>query len=115
MRGTGGIKIADPEKFMALWQEYWDHYTKGDGKLSWKLLNKEGVAVHYDMYQETDIMCWGNFDSWVVPPAKKKDRMANFMNKYMVGRIGCSFCPCQCHDNFEMDGIGYGSTCMNYP
>jgi aldehyde:ferredoxin oxidoreductase len=114
VRGTKGLKIADPEAFMALWKEYWEYYTTGRGRSTLKVLNKEGVSVHYDLYLNKDMHAWGNFDSFVVPPRKKEENITDFLNKYLVGRIGCAFCPAQCHDNYEVDGMGGGGTCMFY-
>jgi len=114
VRGTKGLKIADPEAFMALWQQFYEYYTAGPGRHTFKVLNREGVTVHYDLYMEQDMMCWGNFDSFVVPPRKKEEHITDFVDKYMVGRIGCAFCPAQCHDNYDVDGMGGGGTCMWY-
>jgi aldehyde:ferredoxin oxidoreductase len=114
VRGTKGLEIADPKAFMALWKQYWDYYTAGTGSHTVKILSREGVSVHYDLYVPQDMMAWGNFDSFVVPPRKKEEHISDFVDKYLVGRIGCSFCPVQCHDNYDCDGIGGGGTCMWY-
>ncbi|MDD5169087.1 MAG: aldehyde ferredoxin oxidoreductase C-terminal domain-containing protein [Syntrophales bacterium] len=37
------------------------------------------------------------------------------LKKYMVGSLGCSFCPLQCHINYSMPGIGSGgAVCSNH-
>jgi len=115
VRGTKGLKVADPEAFMALWKQCYEYYTTGKGRIISKLLNREGVAVHYDHYMDKDMAVWGNFDSFVVPPRKKEEQISDFLNKYLVGHIGCAFCPVQCHQVFDVDGIGGGgATCMLY-
>ena len=114
VRGTKGLKVADPEAFMALWQKYWEYYTKGRGKTFAKLLHEAGLAIHAEHYLDKDMAAWGNFDSFVVPPRKKEEQMSDFLNKYLVGRIGCSFCPVQCHQIFDVEGIGGGATCWLY-
>ncbi|MFC2027236.1 aldehyde ferredoxin oxidoreductase N-terminal domain-containing protein [Chloroflexota bacterium] len=115
VRGTKGLKIADPEAFMALWKQFYEYYTTGRGRYVLKTMNREGVAIHYDHYLDKDTMVWGNFDSFVVPPRKKEEEISDFMNEYLVGRIGCAFCPAQCHENYYVDGIGGGgATCMFY-
>jgi len=115
VRGTKGLKIAEPETFMALWQQYWEYYTAGKGRHTMKILNREGVSVHYDLYLDHDMHAWGNFDSFVVPARKKEEEISDFLNKYLAGRIGCSFCPAQCHDNYKVDNLGGGgATCMFY-
>lgn len=114
VRGTKGLKVADPAKFMALWKQFYEHYTVGRGRYIFKTLNREGVAIHYDRYLDKDTMAWGNFDSFVVPPRRKAEEISDFMSKYMVGRIGCAFCPVQCHENYCVDGTGGGGNCMFY-
>jgi aldehyde:ferredoxin oxidoreductase len=114
VRGTKGLKVADPEAFMALWKQYYEYYTAGRGRYIFKALNREGVAIHYDHYVDKDTAVWGNFDSFVVPNRKKEEEISDFMNKYLAGRIGCAFCPAQCHENYNVDGVGGGATCMFY-
>lgn len=114
VRGTKGLKIADPGAFMELWKQFYEYCTEGTGRHLFKVISREGVTKHYDVYIEQDMMCWGNFDSFVVPPRKKEEQISDFIDKYMVGRIGCAFCPAQCHDNYEVDGVGGGGTCMWY-
>jgi aldehyde:ferredoxin oxidoreductase len=114
VRGTKGLKVADPAKFMALWKQFYEHYATGKGRYIFKTLNREGVAIHYDHYLDKDTMAWGNFDSFVVPPRRKEEEISDFMNKHLVGRIGCAFCPVQCHENYCLDGIGGGANCMFY-
>lgn len=114
VRGTRGVRIARPDSFMEMWKEYWEYYTAGTGQYSSRILNREGVSVHYDLYVPQDMMVWGNFDSFVVPPRRKEEYITDFIEKYAVGRIGCAFCPVQCHDNYDCDGIGGGATCMYY-
>jgi len=114
VRGTKGLRIADPQAFLALWEQYWKYYTEGRGQFTSRILNREGVSVHYDLYVPQDMMVWGNFDSFVVPPRRKEEHITDFIEKYAVGRIGCAFCPVQCHDNYDCDGIGAGGTCMWY-
>jgi len=114
VRGTKGLKVADPEAFMALWKQYWEYYTAGRGRYIFRTLNREGVAIHYDHYMDKDTAVWGNFDSFVVPNRKKEEEIGDFMNKYLAGRIGCAFCPAQCHESYNVDGVGGGATCMFY-
>jgi aldehyde:ferredoxin oxidoreductase len=41
--------------------------------------------------------------------------MKEVLKKYLVGTIGCAFCPVQCHENYSVPGVGNGGTnCVNY-
>lgn len=116
VRGTKSLKIADPEAFMGYWREYWDYYTKGRGRLFASLNFREGLSVHIqDHGKYKDVYPYGYYDTYVSPPMKKEDTAADFVKKYMVGHIGCAFCPVQCQQNFSVPGIANGgSACMNY-
>jgi aldehyde:ferredoxin oxidoreductase len=114
VRGTKGLKVADPATFMSLWKQYYEYYATGKGRYTFKTLNREGVAIHYDHYLDKDTMVWGNFDSFVAPPRRKEEEISDFMNKHLVGRIGCAFCPVQCHENYCVDSTGGGGNCMFY-
>jgi aldehyde:ferredoxin oxidoreductase len=114
VRGTKGLKIADPEKFMKIWNKYFDYYTKGRGSTFTKVLNREGISQQCEDYIDEGIYGWGYFDSWVNPKRGKEERMGDFFKKYHKGALGCTACFIQCHDNFECEGIGGGCTCFFY-
>jgi aldehyde:ferredoxin oxidoreductase len=114
VRGTKGLRIADPKTFMALWRRYWEYYTEGRGRYGLRLIHDRGIAGQGDACVKQDVAAWGYFDSYVVPPPKKEEQLANFLDKHMVGSIGCAFCPAQCHQNCDAAGIGGAVVCWAY-
>lgn len=114
VRGTKGLKIADPEAFMSLWRQFYEYHTTGRGRYAFKTIHEQGVGGQADALVKKDVIAWGNFDSFVVPPPKKEERVTEFLDKYMVGHIGCSFCPAQCHQACDVAGMGGGVTCWAY-
>jgi len=114
VRGTKGLKVADPESFMALWKQFYEYYTTGKGRFILKSISDgTGVGSSVDHYLDRDLATWGNFDSFVVPPLKKEEQINTF-RKYLVGRTGCAFCPAQCHQMYDVDGVSGGITCDCY-
>ena len=106
VRGTKGLKVADPKAVLDLWQQYFDYYTKGKGQLYYKTWQRGGLARHVvDGYRYRRRKESGVYT----------DEIKEMLNKYMVGSLGCSFCPLQCHVNYNMPGIGSGgATCSNH-
>jgi len=106
VRGTKGLKVADPKAVRDLWQQYFDYYTKGRGQLYYKTWQRGGLARHVvDGYRYRRRKESGVYTN----------EIKEMLNKYMVGSLGCSFCPLQCHVNYNMPGIGSGgATCSNH-
>jgi aldehyde:ferredoxin oxidoreductase len=114
VRGTKGLRIADRDAFMALWQQYWEYYTKGEGRYILRAISEGmGVGLSIDNYRKRDLAVWGNFDSFVIPPLNKQECIESF-EKYLVGGMGCAFCPAQCHQMCDVDGVRGGITCDGY-
>jgi len=115
VRGTKGIKIADPEAFMALFEQYFNHYKTGRGAYMGRILSQEGLSRHgFEGYRYKDTLSWG-YESYVVPPVKREDSIAEFNRQYRVGGIGCAFCPIQCKQNYSVPGIDNGgATCTAF-
>lgn len=108
VRGTKGVKVANPKEFLALYDEFYDDITKGQAKAFATMLHKEGISRQI---AEGYIYAYGAPVPEEVPPSP----MIEFVKKCMVGPIGCAFCPIQCHQNFSVPGIGNGGTnCVNY-
>lgn len=108
VRGTKGLKIADPKAFMALYDEFYDDITTGQGSTFARVQFQEGIsrqiAEGYQFAYGTDI-------PEHIPPSP----MIDFLKKYMVRPSGCAFCSFQCHQMFSVPGIGNGATtCVNY-
>lgn len=108
VRGTKGLKVADPKAFLALYDEFFNDITKGQAAPFATTLHKEGISRQI---AEGYIYAYGAPIPEEVPPSP----MIEFLKKHMVGPIGCAFCPIQCHQNFSVPGIGNaGANCVNY-
>ncbi len=125
IRGTKGLKVANPEAFMAIWKEVWENYTKGKAAWVVKELNEVGLSWHYDLWEERNLLQWGygpdalsTYPPHPVERDSKEDTLIGFTKKYSVGSIGCAFCPIQCQQNYDVPGIGSGGaacwTWINY-
>ncbi|MEJ2738556.1 MAG: aldehyde ferredoxin oxidoreductase N-terminal domain-containing protein [Dehalococcoidia bacterium] len=108
VRGTKGLKPPDAQKFLAVYDKYFEELTGGNGAACTSMLHAEGLARQIP---EGYIYAYGAPVTDKVPPSKMKDAL----KKYLVGTIGCAFCPVQCHENYSVPGIGNGGTnCVNY-
>ncbi|MEW6440329.1 MAG: aldehyde ferredoxin oxidoreductase N-terminal domain-containing protein [bacterium] len=116
VRGSKGVRVADPEEFLSLWKDNWEYYTKGDGALWAKLFHREGWARQIaDFGKHLDVYPWGYYDTYVSPPLSRETEMGEFLKRYKVRSIGCAFCPVQCQQNYSVPGVGDGgATCIMY-
>jgi aldehyde:ferredoxin oxidoreductase len=117
IRGTQGLKIANPEAFMDVWNKVWQDINPG-GKAHPYLhaLHEEGIGRHVDYYSERNMgqHAYGTGEdlTFVGPPIKKEELLDTFDRKYCVGKLGCAFCPIQCQRNYHVPGVGSGGmTC----
>ncbi|MDY0045664.1 MAG: aldehyde ferredoxin oxidoreductase N-terminal domain-containing protein [Syntrophales bacterium] len=106
VRGTKGVSVANPAAAMNLWEEYWNFYTKGRGRIYFETWKQGGFARHViDGYKYRRRRESGRYT----------DETKELLKNYMVGSLGCSFCPLQCHVNYSMPGIGGGgAVCSNH-
>lgn len=87
VRGTGAIKLANPEKVMEL----------------------TGIIL-----EEKNKMNWlrSMFRTPYTAPLETKD---SFSRKYFVKNYGCYGCPLQCHSIHDVPGVGLcGASCGNW-
>jgi aldehyde:ferredoxin oxidoreductase len=118
VRGTKGVKIADPDAFMKIWKDVWQDLTPGGMAHPYlKALHEEGIGSHVDYYADMNMGQYaygtgeGDF-TYVGPPLKKEELLKEFDSKYCVGNLGCAFCPIQCQRNYHVPGVGSGGmTC----
>ena len=110
VRGTKGLKVADSEAFMRLWQEQWDHIHNDDVRAYIQTFHHESLTSHGDLYAEKGVIQWGYGPdaTWCVPKMSNEERLFEFHKKYKVGNLGCSFCPVQCTMNYSVPGVGNG-------
>ncbi|MGD0918571.1 MAG: aldehyde ferredoxin oxidoreductase N-terminal domain-containing protein [Thermodesulfobacteriota bacterium] len=108
VRGTRGLKVADPKEFLGLYDEFYGEITKGRATALAKMLHTEGISRQI---AEGYRCAYGEEVPDELPLSPTKE----WVSKYMAGPIGCAFCPIQCHQNFRVPGIGNGGTvCVNY-
>jgi aldehyde:ferredoxin oxidoreductase len=110
VRGTKGLKVADPDKCMALWNRVWEEMTTGRLRAYVQTVNREQLSTHCDEYAMMGMAQWGYGPdaSFVIPKMKKEEFQGEFDRKYRVGSIGCAFCPVQCQGNYDVPGVGSG-------
>ena len=104
VRGTKGVKIADPDKFLEVCQEATNLIKGGNmyermtgmgvaaGEYTYSLGGWEASGDHYKTAP--------NFD------AEGKTDYAKFWEKYSYKKAGCYACPIGCMDNYRVPGLG---------
>jgi aldehyde:ferredoxin oxidoreductase len=97
VRGTKGIKLADPKKFLAIAAEV-EQLVK-DNPVS-QSMAKEGLSPFQDEFVE--LADAKSMMGGVVP------RMHDVYLKYEPKRAGCYGCPIQCKDHYQAGGARSG-------
>jgi aldehyde:ferredoxin oxidoreductase len=108
VRGTGGLKIADPEALQELWNYLWDNLTTGRGRFWGREVNKYQAGSHCDYGTDHKFLAkwgYGTEAPFAEPPPKNKT-IAAFTEKHSVGNLGCAFCPLQCQQNYSVAELG---------
>jgi aldehyde:ferredoxin oxidoreductase len=108
VRGTKGLKIADPKRFLELFDEFYDDITTGRGSTFARQQYQEGISRQItEGYQ----FAYGT----ELPKEIPSSPMMDFIRRFMVRPSGCAFCSFQCHQMFSVPGVGNGATtCVNY-
>jgi len=117
VRGMKGLKIADREAFLSLWNEYWEALSTGRTRAYVKISHTESLSTHADEYHLKGMAQWGYGPdaSFISPEMTKEELMGEFDRKYRVGSIGCAFCPIQCKANYDVPGMSSGgANCFTY-
>lgn len=116
IRGTKGVSIAHPDKFMKIFDKFYQYYSSGMVRAFTKLLQKEGQSRHMQIhYTARDTAPWGYFDTWDIPQKEKAYKIDGFLKDNLVGALGCSFCMIQCAENYKVPGFGNGGcNCIAY-
>ena len=106
IRGTKGLKIADPKAFIDLINEYYHDLTKGDDMAWSRMFHRENLSrMQVEGYPAGYV-----HDKNLVPSEVPFSPTMEFVKKYTVNHTGCAFCPLQCHTNINVPGIGSGAT-----
>ena len=108
VRGTKGLKIADPKAFLEHFEEFYDDITTGRGSTFARQQHQEGISRQItEGYQ----FAYGT----ELPKEIPASAMMDFLKRFMVHPSGCAFCSFQCHQMFSVPGVGNGATtCVNY-
>jgi len=114
VRGTKGLPVADPRKYLELWNQYFaatfpepltpDHWSR------------TSMIDAADFEATLDIFMWGgDASNLVCPPVPEEKTLKEFTRKYAVGNSGCAFCPEQCYVRVNVPGIGAGAALCAMP
>lgn len=114
IRGTKGVKVADPEKFLEACKEAHETVKGAD---YYSEVSTIGVMNAETAYVRSGIEAGGdahktapNFD-----PEEKTDYL-NFWKRYGYKRTGCFGCPVHCMENYQVPELGASViSCELYP
>lgn len=114
VRGTKGLKVADPKKFLELWNQFFAAtFPEPLAPDHWSRTSMVDAA---DYEAALDIFMWGgDLSNLVCPPVPKEKSLKEFTRKYFVGNSGCAFCPEQCYVRLNVPGIGAGAALCAMP
>ena len=109
VRGTKGIKIAEPEKFLAISQKINYDIRQTPQHKEWSEL---GVTKLIDYYYNADYGPVNNAQSYVWD---KNWPCSTLCIKYSYQRYGCFNCPIHCMECYNVEGVGVGvMSCQPY-
>jgi len=104
VRGTNGVKIAEPEKFIEVVKEATD-LLKNSGW--WEEITTHGVAEDEYAYCLSGWECSGDhFETAPNWDAEGKTDYVKFLEKYLYKKRGCYTCPMGCMENYRVPGLG---------
>jgi aldehyde:ferredoxin oxidoreductase len=114
VRGTKGLPVADPEKYLELWNQYFaETFPEPLTPDHWSRTSMIDAA---DSEATMDILMWGSDASDLVcPPIPEDKTLKGFTRKYAVGNSGCAFCPEQCYVRVNVPGVGAGAALCAMP
>lgn len=110
VRGTKGIKTADPQKFLTLAMEINDFIKNSDVS---KELSKYGTAMIQSRMAGGG-KPYRNFQAF--SEYEGQLRPIDIVNLYSPKKIGCFNCPNRCMEAYDVPGVGSGViSCTFYP
>jgi len=111
VRGTRGIKIADPDRFFEINRQA---YSLMDSSPAWEVLAREGTAFLVRHYNEIGGQPWKNHQSNVLPDDVTNNIDSEFhLNNFKIRDCACSAgCATACSDLWRIRGneTPYSST-----
>jgi aldehyde:ferredoxin oxidoreductase len=98
VRGTKGVRVANPEMVRELWGEFWKEIKEGQAKYWARLLHAEGISRQF-------------MDGYLLMAGVKVQPMGeDVLKKYKVGSYGCAACPIMCMQRFSVPSVGNGAS-----
>ena len=111
VRGTGGVRFADPDKYLELAKELHD-LLRADPFIT--DAQENGTSDGIDDFPRSGMAAVHNFQSSAIP-GQDVVLHRSYYDRYGVARICCFGCPVGCKDNYSVPGKGNGgSKCVNY-
>jgi len=105
VRGTKGVRLADPQRFMELARDTHRRLRESPGFAESKKSKPKTDSMFNKLYE--NLLSFGNYEDgrW-----NKFSRLApeKFFTRYQVRRAGCFGCPMQCMHLVEIPDSGYG-------
>jgi aldehyde:ferredoxin oxidoreductase len=102
VRGTRGLKIADPKAFLSLFDELYFDLTQGRAAIYSRGFHREGMSR---LQVEGYAYLGGKH---LMPDKLPPSPTIDFLKRYGAGNTGCAFCPLQCHQIISVPEIGNG-------
>ena len=111
VRGTRGIKIADPDRFFELCKQA--HKAIMAEPTREEVL-QFGTARGSDGYSALGMMGFSNWQAATHPEASGISREA-FIREYLYKSYGCFGCPMGCRQSYKLEGLDSGTLkCSQY-
>jgi aldehyde:ferredoxin oxidoreductase len=109
VRGTKGVKLADPVKYFELCKAAHETIRAVPGIAE---LSQGGQSRELDVYTETGGMGVANYQRYYNNGAKP---LNDFMQTYGIRTLSCFACPISCGLNYAVPGSGAGAMkCTQY-
>ena len=111
VRGTTGVKVADPEAFFAFSSRLHNLIKNAPG---YEEFSKRGSTNSQYFNGIIGYAAAGNHQTFDWKP-KADATFKTFWEKYGVKRAGCFGCPVHCYETYDVPGIGSGIiSCQHY-
>lgn len=108
-RGTRGIRIADPERFLSI---IYETYPLMDQNIGWQTTAKQGMPYLIKYYQKKGAQPWKNHQSTLIPEdVFKRTDSSYFMKNFKTRDSSCSAgCAMACTNWWRIrdDGTSFG-------
>jgi len=111
VRGTGGIKIADPNKYSELCKEVYNLLKEHP---SYQELSQVGATRLTDLFGKINYIPLENFQKYTWDEGKEIS-CEDFLKKYLYKKVGCFGCPMRCKEFYKVpDGGDVVLSCNFY-